>query len=82
MTGTIGVELYKGVARVVTRSSPNAVYDQSLASFADSGRAVLADRLAGLHRAVDAAVADGLAPAQRIARNVRGARPEGVYPRL
>jgi argininosuccinate synthase len=37
VSGTIGLELYKGVARVVTRSSPNAVYDQSLASFAESG---------------------------------------------
>jgi argininosuccinate synthase len=37
VSGTIGVKLYKGHARVVTRSSPNAVYDQSLASFAESG---------------------------------------------
>ena len=37
VTGRIGVKLYKGSARVVTRSSPNAVYDQSLASFAESG---------------------------------------------
>jgi argininosuccinate synthase len=37
VTGTIGVKLYKGSARVVTRSSPNAVYDRSLASFAESG---------------------------------------------
>ncbi|HEY8304947.1 MAG TPA: argininosuccinate synthase, partial [Solirubrobacteraceae bacterium] len=37
VTGTIGVKLYKGHARVVTRSSPNAVYDQSLASFGESG---------------------------------------------
>ncbi|MGA3361241.1 MAG: argininosuccinate synthase [Solirubrobacteraceae bacterium] len=37
VSGTIGLELYKGTARVVTRSSPNAVYDQSLASFAQSG---------------------------------------------
>ncbi len=36
-SGTIGLELYKGTARVITRSSPNAVYDQSLASFAQSG---------------------------------------------
>jgi argininosuccinate synthase len=36
-TGTIGVKLYKGHARVVTRSSPNAVYDASLASFSQSG---------------------------------------------
>ncbi|HZO78762.1 MAG TPA: argininosuccinate synthase [Solirubrobacteraceae bacterium] len=37
VTGTIGVKLYKGSARVITRSSPNAVYDASLATFADSG---------------------------------------------
>jgi argininosuccinate synthase len=37
VTGTIGIKLYKGHARVATRSSPNAVYDASLASFAQSG---------------------------------------------
>jgi len=37
VTGTIGMKLYKGHARVVTRSSPNAVYDASLASFSESG---------------------------------------------
>ncbi len=37
VTGTIGLKLYKGHARVVTRSSPHAVYDASLASFAQSG---------------------------------------------
>jgi argininosuccinate synthase len=37
VTGTIGLQLYKGGARVVTRSSPNAVYDADLASFAESG---------------------------------------------
>jgi argininosuccinate synthase len=37
VTGTIGVKLFKGHARVVTRSSANAVYDASLASFAESG---------------------------------------------
>jgi argininosuccinate synthase len=37
VSGTIGMKLYKGSARVVTRSSPNAVYDASLASFAESG---------------------------------------------
>jgi argininosuccinate synthase len=37
VTGTIAVKLYKGHARVVTRASPNAVYDASLASFAQSG---------------------------------------------
>jgi len=37
VTGTIGVKLYKGHARVVSRSSANAVYDASLASFAESG---------------------------------------------
>jgi argininosuccinate synthase len=37
VTGTIGMKLYKGAARVVTRESPNAVYDAALASFAQSG---------------------------------------------
>jgi argininosuccinate synthase len=37
VTGTIGLKLYKGSVRVVTRSSPNAVYDSALASFASSG---------------------------------------------
>jgi argininosuccinate synthase len=37
VTGTVGVKLYKGSARVVTRESPNALYDASLASFAESG---------------------------------------------
>jgi argininosuccinate synthase len=37
VSGTIGLKLYKGSARVVTRSSPNAVYDAQLASFAESG---------------------------------------------
>jgi argininosuccinate synthase len=37
VTGTIGLKLYKGHARVVTRSSPNAVYDAGLASFSQSG---------------------------------------------
>jgi argininosuccinate synthase len=37
VSGTIGVKLYKGHARVVTRSSANAIYDASLASFAQSG---------------------------------------------
>jgi argininosuccinate synthase len=37
VTGTIGLRLFKGSARVVTRSSPNAVYDAQLATFAESG---------------------------------------------
>jgi argininosuccinate synthase len=37
VSGMIGIKLYKGHARVVTRSSPHAVYDSSLASFAHSG---------------------------------------------
>ena len=37
VTGEIGVRLFKGSARVVTRASPNAVYDAALASFAQSG---------------------------------------------
>src|SRR5690242_16432624 len=37
VTGTIGLKLFKGSARVVTRSSPNAVYDAQLATFSESG---------------------------------------------
>ena len=37
VTGSIGLKLFKGAARVVTRVSPNAVYDASLASFSQSG---------------------------------------------
>jgi argininosuccinate synthase len=37
VTGEIGIRLYKGSARVVTRSSPNAVYDAQLATFSESG---------------------------------------------
>ena len=37
MTGTIGLKLFKGTVRVVTRESPNAVYDAQLATFAESG---------------------------------------------
>jgi argininosuccinate synthase len=37
VTGTIGIKLYKGSARVVTRQSPNAVYDAQLATFSESG---------------------------------------------
>ena len=37
VTGTIGLRLYKGSARVVTRASPYAVYDAQLATFSESG---------------------------------------------
>jgi argininosuccinate synthase len=37
VTGTIGMKLYKGSARVVTRASPNAVYDAALSTFETSG---------------------------------------------
>jgi argininosuccinate synthase len=37
VTGTIGMKLYKGSARVVTRKSPNAVYDAALSTFETSG---------------------------------------------
>ena len=37
VTGTIGLRLFKGSVRVVTRSSPNAVYDADLASFSEPG---------------------------------------------
>src|SRR3954471_5340614 len=37
VTGSIGLKLFKGSVRVVTRESPNAVYDAQLATFAESG---------------------------------------------
>jgi argininosuccinate synthase len=37
VTGTIGLKLFKGNARVVTRASDYAVYDAQLATFAESG---------------------------------------------
>ena len=44
------------------------------------GRPLLADRVARLHRAVDAAVADGLAASPRIARNVGASPPPRRLP--
>jgi argininosuccinate synthase len=37
VTGEITVRLFKGRAQVVARSSPNALYDEALASFGESG---------------------------------------------
>jgi argininosuccinate synthase len=37
VTGEVTVKLYKGSAAAVTRSSPHALYDQSLAGFGESG---------------------------------------------
>jgi argininosuccinate synthase len=37
VTGSVALKLFKGSARVVRRSSPNAVYDPELATFAESG---------------------------------------------
>src|SRR3954454_2513992 len=37
VTGSIGLKLYKGHVRPVTRSSPNAVYDAQLATFESGG---------------------------------------------
>jgi argininosuccinate synthase len=37
VTGTIGLRLYKGSVRVITRESANAVYDAQLATFSESG---------------------------------------------
>ena len=79
VTGTIGLKLYKGSARVVTRESPNAVYDAALATFDDVRRAVLPAGLAGLHRAVVAAVAHGLPLARAPGRVVSGAMRRTGY---
>ncbi|MBN1528347.1 MAG: argininosuccinate synthase [Thermoleophilaceae bacterium] len=37
VTGSITMRLYKGSARAVARRSPNALYDQALAGFGESG---------------------------------------------
>ena len=37
VSGTITMRLFKGSARAVRRSSPNALYDQKLAGFSESG---------------------------------------------
>ncbi len=37
VTGEVTVRLYKGSARPVARSSPNALYDEALAGFGESG---------------------------------------------
>jgi argininosuccinate synthase len=37
VTGTIGLRLFKGQARVITRASSHAVYDPALAGFSESG---------------------------------------------
>src|SRR3954463_15128559 len=37
VTGEVGLKLYKGSVRPVTRSSPNAVYDAQLATFESGG---------------------------------------------
>ena len=37
VTGTIGLKLYKGRSGSSRRESPNAVYDQQLAGFSESG---------------------------------------------
>ena len=37
VTGEITMRLYKGRAVAVSRSSPNALYDEALAGFSESG---------------------------------------------
>ena len=72
VTGTIGIKLYKGSARAVTRSSPNAVYDEQLASLRAVRRAVRAGGLTRIHRVVVASVADGVEVAPRPAGRSEG----------
>ena len=66
VTGQIGLKLYKGSVRVVTRSSPNAVYDAAAGDVLRVRRAVLTGGLARLHRALVAAVADGVEAASAV----------------
>ena len=64
VTGTIGVKLYKGSARVVTRESPERGLRRGAGDVRRVGRAVLPAGVAGLHRALVAAVAAGVADAR------------------
>ena len=65
VTGTIGLKLYKGHARVVTRALAQRRLRREPRVVRRVRRAVLPGRLARVHRALVAAVADGLAAAQR-----------------
>ena len=49
VTGTIGLKLYKGSARVITRASQNAIYDAQLATFAAVWRSFLASGVTRVH---------------------------------
>ena len=60
VTGKITLQLYRGSCKAVRRESPNALYDAGARELRRVGRAVLAAVEPGLHRAVDAPVADGL----------------------
>ena len=73
VTGTIGVKLYKGSARVVTASLAQRGLRPGARLVRRVRRAVLPAGVAGLHRAVVAAVADGLPAA-------RGPQPDGRRP--
>ena len=66
VTGTIGLKLYKGSVRVVTRASPERRLRRGARVVRRVRRAVLQQASPGLHRAVVAAVAHGLAPAQGV----------------
>ena len=65
VTGKIGLKLYKGHARVVTRESAERGLRRAARDVRRVGRAVLAAGVAGLHRDLVAAVADGAARARR-----------------
>ena len=73
VTGTIGIKLYKGSARVVTRASPERRLRRPAGDIRRVRRPVLPGRGPRVHRAVVAAVPHGVACAQRIER-VRSTR--------
>ena len=80
VSGKIGMKLFKGSANVVTRESPNAVYDAQLATFSESGGLFSQEASPGLHRAVVVAITDGLAgpqPQMRFWRLLLGRRGAG-----
>jgi argininosuccinate synthase len=74
-TGTIGLKLYKGSVRVVTRESPHAVYDAQLATFAESGGLFSQDASPGFIELWSLQSRMAWQVRDRIARGVEDAQP-------
>ena len=78
VTGSITMRLYKGSARPVARQSPNALYDQALAGFGESGGLFSQQASPGLHRALEPSVANGVQDPKSGRRGLMNARGYSV----